>query len=124
VDGLTVAIDLCTGYQRFSLGRPVKGALGPPNPGESHGVSIEVQPGGLFVFGQYIAKGGMNIDVRTNGALHLGLTCADQADLAADAFVHGRASAPIRMLTEADLRGGGHLRIGPTGCKVAVVARA
>jgi len=123
-DGMTVAVDLCTGYQRVSLGRPQKGALGKPNPGESHRVPIELQPGGVMVFGEYLAPHGMRVDLHSDGAVRVGLACADDVARISDAFVNDRDRAPVPTLAQALIQGEGHLKIKPTSCKVALVAQA
>ena len=66
-DGLTVAVGMCTGYQRFTLGRAPKGSLGPPDPGESPRDEVELHAGGLAIFGPQPAPDGMTIDVDTTG---------------------------------------------------------
>lgn len=125
-DGLTVAIDLCTGYQRFSLGQPAKSSLGPPDVGESPRVPVELQPGSLFVFGPELAPRGMTIDVDASGPVEVSLACAEHAEHAAIAFVEPPGVPPpaIHSLATAVIRGHGRLRAPATSCKVAVVARS
>ncbi len=123
-DGLSVAIDLCTGYQRFSLGRPPKGSLGPPDVGETPRVPVELAPGALFVFGPELAPHGMTIDVDSDGPVDVALECADRAEQAADAFAHGRAAPAEATLARRGIGGHGRLHVGPQRCKVAVVVRS
>jgi hypothetical protein len=134
-DGLSVAIDLCSGYQRFTLGRPPKGSLGPPDVGETPRVPVELAPGALFVFGPELAPRGMTIDVDAPaGPVDVALACSDEAEQLADAFVHGkpvalagsRGDAPEHrgVLAHGVVSGHGKLHAPPSSCKVAVVARA
>ena len=123
--GMSLAIDACTGYQRFSLGRAPKGSLGPPSAGDTSAVQVEVQPGGVFVFGPELAPHGMTIDVRAQqGPVLVDLACADRAEQVAEAFLRGAAPSPIGALAERLVRDHDRLHIGPTRCKVAVVARS
>jgi len=122
-DGMTVAVDLCTGYTRFSLGRPVKGSLGRPNPGESRRVPIELRPGGIMAFGLYLAPDGMTINVEAQGAVRMTMLCEDDAAQFVDAFMNDRPPPTVATLAHADIRGSGTLKIKPTKCKVAVLAQ-
>lgn len=124
VRGMTLAMDLCTGYQRFTIGRPQKGELGPPNPGESRRMPVEVQPGGLFISGPYEAPNGMNIDVKTDGPIRVGLACNDAVDTAAAAFIAEQTSPLTKTLDQADITTTGKLSIKGQRCKVAVMVRS
>ena len=124
VRGLTVAVDLCTGYQRVSLGRAPKGELGPPDPGESTQRSVEIAPNGLLVFGPYEAPHGMHITLQSNGPLRVGLACADDVYPAVDAFVAERPQPRIATLAQRDVNGSGQLAIDDQRCKVALVVRS
>lgn len=124
VRGLTVAIDLCTGYQRFSIGLPKKGNLGPPDPGESRTRPIEIQPGGLMSFGPFEAPHGMHVNVHSDGAIRVGLACADDAYPAVEAFVTKTPAPVIKTLAQRDITGTGELVVKPQSCKVAVVVRS
>lgn len=124
VNGLTVAIDLCTGYQRFTVGRPGKGDLGPPDPGESRTRPIEIQPGGLMAFGTFLAPDGMHINVHSDGPVRVGLACADKVYPVADQFIAEQPQAPIETLAQKDITGTGELAVKPQRCKVAVVVRS
>ncbi len=123
-DGLTVAIDLCTGYQRFSLGRPRKGSLGPADVGETARVPVELQPGAVFVFGPELAPRGMTIDVDASGPVRVDLACAERAEQLAGGFVHGTPPPAIATLAEAIVNGHRRIHAAPARCKVAVVARS
>lgn len=122
--GMTVAIDLCTGYQRFSLGRPQRGELGPPDPGESKQQPIEIQPGGLLVFGPYDAPHGMSIGVTSSGPIRVGLACIDKVGPAAQAFIAERRAPTIPTLAQRDVAGKATLAVGDQSCKLAVVVRS
>ena len=122
-DGMAVTIDLCTGLSRFNLGRPRKGAMQPPDAGETRAVPVELQPGGLMVFGPQLAPDGMTVIADAqSGGVRLAMACADKAEQLAQAFVEGnRGEAPY--LATADVRGHGKLHVGPQRCPVAVLAR-
>jgi hypothetical protein len=123
--GLAVAIDLCSGYQRFTLGRPPKGSLGPPDVGETEHVPVELAPGGVFVFGPELAGNGMTIDVDAPaGAVDVALACADRAEATADAFAHGLSDPAAATLARKTVEGHARLHVGAQRCKVAVIARA
>ena len=124
VRGMTVAIDLCTGYQRFSSGRAPKGSLGPPDAGESRKMPTEIQPGGLMAFGPYDAPKGMHITVHTDGPMRMGLACVDQVYPAIDAFVAEQTPVLVDTLAQTDVNGTGKLEVKAQKCKVAVVARS
>jgi len=122
--GLAVAIDLCSGYQRFTIGRPTKGSLGPPDAGETPKVPIELAPNALFVFGPELDPHGMSIDVDTDGPVDVALVCADNAEELADAYAHGRAAPPRLALAGKVVTGHARLHTPARTCKVAVVARS
>jgi hypothetical protein len=123
-EGMTVAIDLCTGYQRFTLGLPKKGQLGPPNPGETFKQPIELAKNGMMVFGPYFAPDGMHVKVNSDGPLRVGLTCANDVDAAVTAFVEKKPLPEIQTLAQSDINGTGTLEIKPQRCKVALVAKS
>ncbi|MDB4958844.1 MAG: hypothetical protein JWO36_6413 [Myxococcales bacterium] len=123
-EGLTFAIDLCTGAQRSTLGRAPKGTMGKPGAGQSHRISVELQPGGLMVLGPQRALHGMTVNIVSDGPIRVGLVCSDRAAAAADAFLAGRAPPRIKTLGQADIRGHGRIKIKPATCPVAVVARS
>jgi len=122
--GMTIAIDLCTGYQRFNIGRPQKGSLGPPNPGESTARPIEIQPAGLFAFGAFEAPTGVHVTVHSDGPIRVGLACADGVYPGVEAFAQDKAPPPIAMLAQRDIDGTGELAVKAQRCKVAVVVRS
>jgi hypothetical protein len=121
--GLTVAVDLCSGYQRFTLGRAPKGKLGPPNPGDSRQAPFELHRGGLSIYGPQPAPDGMTVDVDTDGPTRVGLACADEAERAADAFAHDGPRELIHTLAQAEVNGHARLHAKPVRCKVAMIAR-
>ena len=123
--GLTVAIDLCTGTQRFKIGRVEKGSLGVPEAGDSRSVPVELQPGALMVFGPEIATHGMTVKIDAQGgAVQVGLACQDQAELAAQAFVDGKPPQLVTTLAQAPISNHGVLEIKATSCPVVVIARS
>lgn len=123
-DGMTVAIDLCTGYQRFSMGRPQKGDLGPPEAGETKAKPVAIAPGGLLAFGPYKAPDGMNVKIESNGPIRVGLACEDDVKAAVDAFVNEQPLPQVATLDQADINGSGALKIKGQRCKVAFVAKS
>jgi hypothetical protein len=123
-DGMAVTIDLCSGLTRFNLGRPARGAMQPPDAGETHNVPIELQPGGLMVFGPQLAPRGMTIRVAArNGAVRVAMACAERAEEVAASFLTGEA-AMAPYLAVADVRDTASLRVPPQRCPVAVLARS
>ncbi|HSS00806.1 MAG TPA: hypothetical protein VLM79_27300 [Kofleriaceae bacterium] len=123
-DGMAVTINLCTGLSRFNLGRPAKGAMQAPDAGETHKVPIELQPGGLMVFGPQLAPDGMTIQVAARqGAVRMAMACADQAEKVAESFIAGPAGeAPY--LTTADVRTTARLHVPAQRCPVVVLAKS
>ena len=96
-DGLSVTIDLCTGLTRTGIGHIPRGKMGAPGVGETKQIAVEVQPGGVMIFGpQSASKGrGMTVDADVSkGTARLMLVCNDQAETLAKAFLDGRQSAP------------------------------
>ena len=122
--GLTVALDLCTGYQRVSLGRAPKGKLGPPDPGETTRRSVEIQPGGLLAFGPYEAPHGMHITMQSSGPLRVGLACADDVYPAIEAFAAQKPQPRIKTLAQRDVNDSAQLAVDDQRCKVALVVRS
>jgi hypothetical protein len=123
-DGMAVTINLCTGLSRFNLGRPAKGAMQTADAGETHNVPIELQPGGLMMFGPQLAPDGMTIQVTArHGALRIAMACADKAAQAAQAFVEGN-NGEVPYLATADVRTTGKLHVPPQRCPVVVVAKS
>ena len=124
VKGMTVAIDLCTGYQRFSMGRPAKGELGPPDPGETKQRPIEIQPRGMIVFGPYEAPKGMHVTINSNGPIRVGLACLDDVKPAVAAHIAEQQAPLIETLAQRDITGKGELEIKKQSCKVVLVVRS
>lgn len=123
-DGMAVTIDLCSGLTRFNLGRPARGAMQAPDAGETHEVPIELQPGGLMVFGPQLAPRGMTIRVAArHGAVRVAMACADRTEEVAASFLTGEASM-ARYLAVVDVRDTARLRVPPQRCPVAVLARS
>ncbi len=127
--GLTVALALCTGYLRITTGHAPSGSLGPPDAGELHGAPIELQPGGLMVFGPELAPDGYTVDVTTRGgAARVALACtnddAHNAEQAIEGFLADQPPRAIKTLAEAVVDGHGHLHAAAQRCKVAMMVRA
>lgn len=123
-DGMAVTINLCTGLTRFNLGRPAKGTMQAPDAGETHQVPIEIQPGGLMVFGPQLAPDGMTVQVTArSGGVRIALACADKAELAADAYLAGN-NGEVSYLAVADVRGTKRLHVPPQRCPVVVLAKS
>jgi hypothetical protein len=125
-DGLSVTINLCTGLSRFGLGRHPKGAMDPPDAGETKRVPVELQPGAVMVFGpQLVGEGGFTANVdATNGTVHVELACRDQAEAVAAAYVDGKPLPAIKTLAEKDVTGKDSLRVGGAHCEVSLIARS
>jgi len=123
-DGLSVTIDLCTGLSRFGLGRPRKGAMVPPDVGETPRIPVELEPGGLMTLGPYLAADGMTVRAHVrSGAVRTQVVCHSQAEALARSFVEGTPLPTLRPLATRDIRGDATLRVRRAECPVAVIAR-
>jgi hypothetical protein len=120
-DGLSVTVDMCSGLQRFGLGRPGTGKMVLADAGETTRVLAELQPGGHLIFGPYLAKNGMtaHFNVRT-GAVNAAVMCAEDGEAVADDFMHGRPPSKTPLATQ-EIRGKGTLRTPGGRCPVVVV---
>jgi hypothetical protein len=95
-----------------------------PDAGETHKVPIELQPGGLMVFGPQLAPDGMTIQVAARkGGVRVAMACADEAEKVAESFIEGPpGEAPY--LATADVRTTKRLHVPPQRCPVVVLARS
>ena len=79
--GFSITANLCTSAIVFSLEKPPKGTMGPPEIGQTEEVAAELQPNGVMTFGPFPAPRGMSIDaVVEGGSARLYLACLDQAE--------------------------------------------
>jgi hypothetical protein len=122
--GMTIAIDLCTGYSRFTMGRAPRGELGPADPGESKTKPVEVQPGGMMVFGPYEAPDGMHVKLKSDGPVRAGIACIDQIYPAVDTFIQESQQPLTKTLAQRDINGDGELTVKDQRCKVALMVRS
>jgi hypothetical protein len=123
-DGLSVTIDLCSGVNRFGLGRPPKGTMVAPDVGEGFDVPFELQPGGLLALGPYPAPRGMTIDVAaTGGPVRAAIACEADARRLVAAYLEERALPDIPVLAAGEVTGRATLRAKAARCAVAVLAR-
>ena len=123
-DGLSVTVDLCTGLARFGLGRTAKGKMAARGVGETGQVSVELQPGGLMIFGPRLAGDGMTLKAHVpTGTAGMTLVCNDQAEVLAKAFMEERALPSVHLLASKAIRGTATVRARPARCPVTVVAR-
>lgn len=123
-DGLSVTIDLCTGVQRFGLGRPATGKMVARDMGETRRIPAELHAGGLVVLGPHAAEDGMSIDVRArDGAVRVELLCHADGERLAAAFVAGTPLPEVRALAARDVRGKARLKVKSARCPLVVVAR-
>jgi hypothetical protein len=122
-EGISVTVDLCTGLIRSGLGHTPRGKMGAPGVGETKQIAVELQPGGLMIFGPQPASQGMTIlaDV-PKGTAHLALACSDQAEALARAFLEGREPPRGSVLVARDVRGKATVRTGAARCPVSLVA--
>ena len=121
--GIAVAIDLCTGLRRISVGQPPKGEMGLADVGETQRVPAEIQPGGVMIIGPWSAEDGMTLQAEASqGAARLTLVCAQQADKVAAEYIAGRITSNVPVLGTIDVRTKARLRIKGTTCPVVVVA--
>ena len=90
--------------------------------GETKRVPVEIQPGGLLVFGPQLAGNGMSLQIDAkNGGVRVALVCADKAAIAAEAFLADRVAA-FEPLASGEIRGnGGKLAIKPAHCQVLTI---
>jgi hypothetical protein len=125
-EGLAVTIDLCTGLGRFNLGRPPKGAMQPPDAGESMQVPVSLAPGGMVMFGPQPAPHGMTVDVEVKaGPVRVSLACAADASLLAEQYIaSGGEMAAIPLLASSDVTTKKRVRIGHAPCPVVMIAQS
>jgi hypothetical protein len=121
-DGMAVTINLCTGLSRFNLGRPPKGQMAKADAGETKRVPVEIQPGGLLVFGPQLAGNGMSLQIdATNGGVRVALVCADKAAIVAESFLADRVAA-FEPLASGEIRGnGGKVSTKAAHCPVLTI---
>jgi hypothetical protein len=123
--GLSITADLCTGLVRTGMGHTTRGKMAAPGVGETSRIAVELQPGGLMIFGPQPATDGMTIEADVpKGAAHLALMCNDQAQAQAKAFVASSAppAAAGSVLAAHDVHGQATLQIAATKCPVSLVA--
>jgi hypothetical protein len=121
--GLSVTIDLCTGISRTTTGHTPRGKMAPAGVGETKGIAVELQPGGVMIFGPNDVDDGLTIEAEvTQGKAHLALMCNEQAQALAKAFVAGETRA-ASTLAARDLGGKGTLHIDAARCPVSLVAQ-
>ena len=100
-----------------------RGKMGPPGVGETRQIDVEIQPGGLMVFGPQAAGQGITVDLDvTKGAARLSLMCNEQAQAVAKAFLDGRKPPGGSVLVSRDARGKASLHVGATRCPLSLVA--
>lgn len=120
--GFAVTINLCSGLTRVSIGHPAKGKMPIADVGETRGVPVELQPGGVMIIGPQIADHGMSLDADAlQGAVRLTLVCAKDAEKVASEYIAGRITSTIPVLGAVDVRTEAKLLIKPTSCPVVVV---
>jgi hypothetical protein len=119
-DGLAVTINLCTGLSRFNLGRPPVGKMADADVGEK-AVPVDLEPGGLMVFGPQLAGDGMTEQIETTaGGVHASLVCADAGATTAEDYLADKPLA-ITALTAIDVRGKGKLSVKAQRCPVLTI---
>jgi len=122
-EGPSVTIDLCTGTIRSGIGHTAPGMMGAPGVGETRESTVELQPGGVMVFGPQAASHGMTINAEVSkGSARMLLMCNDQAQATAKAFLDGRDLPRGSVLASRDVRGKATLRTGAAHCSVSLVA--
>ena len=122
-EGISVTVDLCSGLTRSGLGHTPRGKMGAPGVGETRQIAVELQPGGLMIFGPQSASEGMTIEADVpKGTVHLVLACNDQAEALAKTFLEGRALPRGSVLAGRDVRGRATIRTGAARCPVSLVA--
>ena len=122
--GLSVAIDLCTGYRRFQLGEPPKGKLGVPNLGESRRVPAAIEPTGMLALGPWPAPLGMTLDVHPrSGGVEIAAMCASDGNELAAAFLADQPLPQVPTLGGGVVRKDMRVRVHAARCPVIVIAR-
>jgi hypothetical protein len=124
-EGLSVTIDLCTGYSRFGLGRPGNGKMAAPDVGETRKVPVELQPGAVIVFGpQLVLDDGITVHVHVEeGAVRAELACHEQGEALARAFTREGLTPSVKSIARKDISDEGTLRLRRSRCPIAVVFR-
>lgn len=121
--GLSVTVDLCTGLVRSGIGHAPRGKMVAPGVGETTNISVEVQPGGLMVFGPQSADRGLTVSAEVpKGTARLQLMCHQQVGALAKTFLGGRPPPRVSVLASRDVKGKATLRTGSTRCPVSLVA--
>jgi hypothetical protein len=121
-EGLSVTVDLCTGTIRSGIGHTARGQMGPAGVGETKDITVELQPGGVMVFGPQAASHGMTVNADVSkGTARLLLVCNAQAEAMAKAFLEGRDVPRGSVLASRDVRGKATLRTGAARCPVSLV---
>ncbi|MBV8761074.1 MAG: hypothetical protein JO257_27510 [Deltaproteobacteria bacterium] len=122
--GFAVGIDLCTHTVRMSLQRLPKGVMPKATVGETHKVEVEVQNGGVVMYGPYRADVGMTIDVDvTGGPAKVSLGCQAEAEQTAQAFLDEKPGAAQPIKTEV-ITGHAVLHAPRERCPLYVVMRS
>jgi hypothetical protein len=123
-DGISVTTDLCTGLVRSGIGQAPRGKMALAGVGETKQIAVELQPGGLMIFGPQPAAKGMTIDLDVSqGQARLALVCNDQAEATSKAFLEGKPLPKLKPLAAKDVRGKATLRSGATACEVSLVVQ-
>ena len=122
--GFAVGFDLCTKTTRLSLHRLPKGEMPKASVGETHQVEVEVQNGGVVMYGPYEAATGMTIDVRVKGGpAKVSLGCLAEAEQTAQAFLDDKPASAPPIKTDV-ITGHAVLEAPRERCKVVVVIRS
>jgi hypothetical protein len=122
--GFSITVNLCTNVLRFSLEKPAKGKMNDPDVGETHKVKVELQQGGVMIFGPYDDPDGMSLDAQVDGgSARLYLACRDQGELVAQAFLDNQPNNAKPVAAEV-ISGKAVLRAPKERCPVVVVARS
>jgi hypothetical protein len=122
--GFEVAMDLCTNTTRMALKRLPKGQLPKPNVGETHNIKVEVQNYGVIMYGPYVARDGLTLDVDvTGGSLKLNLACQKEAEETAQNFLDNKPNTAKPIAAEL-VTGHAKLKLPRERCPVVLVARS
>lgn len=120
--GFSATVALCTGTARFGIGRYPKGQLIPPDTVESAEIPVQLEPGGLGIFGPQLAPHGEHVDVVvTTGAAKVSLACQDDARPVAEAFLANQSLPAVKALATAEVHDRATLIAKPQHCPVVVI---
>jgi hypothetical protein len=90
--------------------------------GETHAVPAELQPGGMMVFGPYMAPRGMTAPLHvTGGGVRAALMCHDDGQALARAYAEDKPVPRIKTLASKVIHGDATLKVKAARCPLVLV---